>query len=91
MAPRVISRYGSEQYRVESGKMLAVSYLFLKGTPFIYQGQEIGMTNWYPERTGMYEDVQTRNQLQAGRRVPPYNPKKVAEAIAWGSMTQEMQ
>ena len=62
--PRVISRYGSEKYRVESGKMLAVSYLFLKGTPFIYQGQEIGMTNWYPESTGMYEDVQTRNQHQ---------------------------
>ena len=60
--PRVISRYGSEQYRVESGKMLAVSYLFLKGTPFIYQGQEIGMTNWRPEHTSMYEDVQTRNQ-----------------------------
>ena len=60
--PRVISRYGSEKYRVESGKMLAVSYLFLKGTPFIYQGQEIGMTNWYPENTGMYEDVQTCNQ-----------------------------
>ena len=52
--PRVISRYGSEQYRVESGKMLAVSYLFLKGTPFIYQGQEIGMTNWRPESTSMY-------------------------------------
>ena len=58
--PRVISRYGSEQYRVESGKMLAVSYLFLKGTPFIYQGQEFGMTNWRPESTSMYEDVQTR-------------------------------
>lgn len=60
--PRVISRYGSEQYRVESGKMLAVSYLFLKGTPFIYQGQEFGMTNWRPESTSMYEDVQTCNQ-----------------------------
>ena len=60
--PRVISRYGSEQYRVESGKMLAVSYLFLKGTPFVYQGQEIGMTNWYPDKTSLYEDVQTRNQ-----------------------------
>ena len=32
-----------------------------------------------------------KDKLQAGRRVPPYNPKKVAEAIAWGSMTQEMQ
>ena len=42
--------------------MLAVSYLFLKGTPFIYQGQEFGMTNWRPESTSMYEDVQTRNQ-----------------------------
>ena len=60
--PRVISRYGSEKYRVESGKMLAACYLFLKGTPFVYQGQEIGMTNWYPDSTSLYEDVQTRNQ-----------------------------
>lgn len=60
--PRVISRYGSEKYRAESGKMLAVAYLFQKGTPFVYQGQEIGMTNWYPESAEMYEDVQTRNQ-----------------------------
>ena len=43
--PRIISRYGSEKYRIESGKMLAVSYLLQKGTPFVYQGQEIGMTN----------------------------------------------
>jgi oligo-1,6-glucosidase len=43
--PRVISRYGSERYRRESGSMLACAYLFLEGTPFIYQGQEIGMTN----------------------------------------------
>ena len=60
--PRMVSRYGSEKYRVESAKMLAVSYLFLKGTPFVYQGQEIGMTNWYPEDPSMYEDVQTRWQ-----------------------------
>ena len=60
--PRMVSRYGSEKYREESAKMLAVSYLFLKGTPFVYQGQEIGMTNWYPEDPSMYEDVQTRWQ-----------------------------
>ena len=59
--PRIISRYGSEDFRRESGKALAVSYLFLKGTPFIYQGQEIGMTNWRPESPDMYEDVHTRN------------------------------
>jgi len=60
--PRMVSRYGSEKFRRESAKMLAVSYLFLKGTPFVYQGQEIGMSNWYPSDPEMYEDVQTRWQ-----------------------------
>ncbi len=60
--PRMVSRYGSEKYQKESAKMLAASYLFQKGTPFIYQGQEIGMTNWYPDDPEMYEDVQTRWQ-----------------------------
>jgi len=58
--PRIISRYGSEKFREESGKTLAVSYLFQQGTPFLYQGQEIGMLNWHPESADMYEDVQTR-------------------------------
>ena len=62
--PRVISRYGSEKYWKESGKMLAASYLFQQGTPFIYQGQEIGMLNWHPEKAEMYEDVQTRWQYE---------------------------
>ena len=60
--PRMVSRYGSEKFREESAKMLAVAYLFQKGTPFIYQGQEIGMSNWYPSDPEMYEDVQTRWQ-----------------------------
>ena len=59
---RVISRYGSEAFRVESGKALATAYLFQKGTPFVYQGQELGMTNWRPGDPDMYEDVQTRWQ-----------------------------
>ena len=58
--PRIVSRYGSEQYWAESAKMLAVMYLFQQGTPFVYQGQEIGMTNWHPSDPEMYEDVQTR-------------------------------
>ena len=62
--PRVISRYGSEKFRAESGKMLAVAYLFQKGTPFLYQGQEIGMTNWRPDDPALYEDVQTRWQYE---------------------------
>ena len=71
--PRIVSRYGSEKYREASAKTLAVSYLFLQGTPFVYQGQEIGMTSWYPERSDMYEDVQTRNQypkLPEEKRLP---------------------
>ena len=59
--PRIISRYGSEDFRCESGKALAASYLFQKGTPFVYQGQEIGMTNWRPESPELYEDVHTKN------------------------------
>ncbi len=58
--PRIISRYGSEKFWKESGKTLAVSYLFQQGTPFLYQGQEIGMLNWKPADPEMYEDVQTR-------------------------------
>jgi len=57
--PRIISRYGSEKFWKESGKTLAVSYLFQQGTPFIYQGQEIGMINWKPESIEQYRDVQT--------------------------------
>lgn len=60
--PRIISRYGSEKFWKESGKMLAVCYLFQQGTPFVYQGQEIGMLNWRPEDPQLYEDVQTRWQ-----------------------------
>ena len=81
--PRMVSRYGSEKFRTESAKMLAVSYLFLKGTPFIYQGQEIGMSNWYPTDPEMYEDVQTRWQYFNGgtRR----SPEKRLQRLHYGS------
>ena len=62
--PRMVSRYGSEKFHEASAKLLAVSYLFQQGTPFIYQGQEIGMSTWYPEDPAMYEDVQTRWQYE---------------------------
>lgn len=43
--PRVLSQYGSVNFRAESAKMLVTTLLFLYGTPFIYQGDEIGMSN----------------------------------------------
>lgn len=58
--PRIVSRYGNLDFREQSAKMLAAMYLFQKGTPFVYQGQEIGMTNWHPGSPEMYEDVATR-------------------------------
>ena len=67
--PRIISRYGSEKYRVESGKSLACSYLFLRGTPFVYQGQEIGMTNTHLESVEDSADVSTFNQVARLRKL----------------------
>ena len=55
--PRIISRYGSEKYWRESGTMLAACYLFQQGTPFIYQGQEIGMTNIRLDAIDKYIDI----------------------------------
>lgn len=78
--PRIISRYGSEKFRVQSGKMLAAAYLFLQGTPFIYQGQEIGMTNWRPDSAEQYEDVQTRYQYKVWH---PHAPEKLRLARLW--------
>ncbi len=57
--PRIVSRYGSEFFWKESAKMLSAMYLFQQGTPFLYQGQEIGMINWRPESVEEYRDVQT--------------------------------
>jgi oligo-1,6-glucosidase len=57
--PRIVSRYGSEEFQAQSAKSIAASYLFQKGTPFVYQGQEIGMTSWRPQDASFYRDVQT--------------------------------
>ncbi len=59
--PPVINRYGSLKYRVESAKMLAVTYICQSGTPFIYQGQEIGMVNYPFTSIDQYTDVSTVN------------------------------
>ena len=65
--PRVISRYGSEKYRVESGKSIAASYLFQRGTPFVYQGQEIGMINTPLGSLDEYKDIMTQNNARIAR------------------------
>lgn len=69
--PRIISRYGSEEYHKESGKMLAAMYMLQRGTPFIYQGQEIGMLNIALPRLDMYKDVMTFNAARIASKLMP--------------------
>jgi oligo-1,6-glucosidase len=59
--PRLISRFGSETYRVESGKLLATLLFTLRGTPGIYQGDEIGMINAPFGKIEDYRDIEALN------------------------------
>jgi oligo-1,6-glucosidase len=61
--PRAISRWGndSDEFRVISGKMLATCLHMLQGSPYIYQGEEIGMTNVKFDSINDYRDIETLN------------------------------
>ena len=77
--PRIISRYGSEDYPVESGKMLAAMYILQRGTPFVYQGQEIGMTNICLPELSMYKDVASHNNYRVASKL--FGRKKALELL----------
>lgn len=63
--PRAVSRFGNDrQYRVESAKLLATFTHMLQGTPYIYQGEEIGMTNVAFESIEAYRDIETVNMYR---------------------------
>ncbi len=63
--PRVVSRYGDDgRYRKESAKMLATAIHMMQGTPYIYQGEEIGMTNPHFDRLEDYRDVESLNMYK---------------------------
>ena len=79
--PRIISRYGSEAYREESGKMLAAMYMLQKGTPFVYQGQEIGMTDIRLPKLEMYEDVSTYNAHRLYKSVLHFPEEKIMNIL----------
>ena len=60
--PRAVSRFGDDQqYPKESAKMLATAIHCMRGTPYIYQGEEIGMTNAYFTDIKQYRDVESIN------------------------------
>lgn len=60
--PRIISRWGDDgKYRVKSGKLFAILLHLMKGTPYIYQGEEIGMTNYPVTTIDEVEDIESVN------------------------------
>lgn len=60
--PRVVSRFGDDKnYWKKSAKMLGTVIHMLRGTPYIYQGEEIGMTNAYFDTISQYKDVESIN------------------------------
>lgn len=60
--PRMVSKFGNDKkYRKESAKMLATMIHMMKGTPYIYQGEELGMTNVKFETLEEYKDIETLN------------------------------
>ncbi len=63
---RSVSRFGDDRfYRVESAKALAIMLLMMQGTPYIYQGEEIGMTNAYYKKLSDYDDIDAHGNYQA--------------------------
>ena len=78
--PRIVSRWGDpENYRVESAKMLATMLHGMQGTPYIYQGEELGMTN-LKLPLEQYVDVEIHN-LFRDRTAEGHSPQSVMESI----------
>ena len=62
--PRIVSRFGNEKYLDKSAKMLGASIHLLSGTPYVYQGEEIGMTNPHFKEIKQYKDVESLNNYK---------------------------
>jgi len=78
---RMVSRFGNDtRYRKESAKMLGTLLHTLQGTPYIYQGEEIGMTNIRMPSIDDYQDIETLNMYQE-YTAAGIDPDKVMESI----------
>ena len=79
--PRIVSRFGNDQeYRVKSAKMLATCLHFMQGTPYIYQGEEIGMTNVEFASLEDYRDIETINMYHE-RKSLGYTHEEIMTSI----------
>lgn len=81
--PRAISRFGKEgTLREKSGKALAILLHLLKGTPYIYQGEEIGMTNRHVTSLTEVSDIESKNMIKE-RLALGYTKEEVLHSISW--------
>ncbi len=79
--PRIVSRWGNDQeYREKSAKMLAILLHMLKGTPYIYQGEEIGLPNTPITDISQAEDIETLNMYRE-RLAKGYAKKDILTSI----------
>lgn len=79
--PRIVSRWGNDrEYRAESAKMLATILHGMEGTPYIYQGEELGMTNVRFDSIEEYQDIETLNMYQE-RMEKGYDRQDIMESI----------
>ena len=79
--PRIISRWGNDQeYRVKSGKMLAIYLHFMQGTPYIYQGEEIGMINYPVSDISEVDDIESRRMYHE-RSQQGYSKEEMLHSI----------
>ncbi len=80
--PRIVSRWGEDkEYRVTSAKMLATCLHMMKGTPYIYQGEELGMTNIKFGSIEEYKDIETLNMYKERVDDNGENPEVIMQSI----------
>lgn len=79
--PRVISRWGNDsKYRVQSAKMFAIALHLMRGTPYIYNGEEIGMTNCPINDISEVEDLESINMYNE-RLSQGYSKAEIIKSI----------
>ena len=80
--PRAVSRFGDDgRYWKESAKMLGMATHFMRGTPYIYQGEELGMTNAHFTAIDQYRDVESLNYYQILQQ-QGHTPAQALEILA---------
>ncbi|CAM4384711.1 glycoside hydrolase family 13 protein [Paenibacillus typhae] len=79
--PRIVSRWGDDrQYRVQSAKMFAILLHLMKGTPYIYQGEELGMTNYPVQEISEVQDIESINMYHE-RLAGGYTREEIIHSI----------